>query len=40
MILEATRAIAGLAGEEYIVRAHVLEVLRYRNLDGGYWKQM
>lgn len=39
-VTKVARTIADLAGEERIARAHVLEALRYRNLDGGYWKQM
>ena len=31
-------AIADLAGEENIGKAHILEALRYRNLEGNYWK--
>lgn len=30
--------IADLAGAEEIGRAHLLEALRYRNLEGNYWK--
>ena len=37
-IQKVARTIADLAGEEQISRAHVLEALGYRNLDGAYWK--
>ena len=37
-IQKVARTIADLAGEEKIGRAHVLEALAYRNLDGAYWK--
>ncbi len=37
-IMKVARTIADLAGEENIGRAHVLEALAYRNLDGSYWK--
>ncbi|MDO4741493.1 MAG: hypothetical protein Q4A66_12570, partial [Eubacteriales bacterium] len=37
-IKKVARTIADLAGEEQIGRAHVLEALAYRNLDGAYWK--
>ena len=35
---KVARTIADLAGEENVTRAHVLEALAYRNLDGAYWK--
>jgi len=38
-IQKVARTIADLAGEEKIGRTHVLEALKYRNLDGAYWKQ-
>jgi len=37
-IMKVSRTIADLAGEDNIGRAHVLEALAYRNLDGSYWK--
>ena len=37
-IMKVARTIADLAGEENIGKAHVLEALAYRNLDGSYWK--
>lgn len=37
-IQKVARTIADLDGEETIRRAHVLEALKYRNLDGAYWK--
>ena len=37
-IQKVARTIADLAGEEKITKAHVLEALAYRNLDGAYWK--
>ena len=37
-IQKVARTIADLAGEEKISKAHVLEALGYRNLDGAYWK--
>jgi len=37
-IQKVARTIADLAGEEQISKAHVLEALGYRNLDGAYWK--
>ena len=36
--LKVARTIADLAGEAQIGRAHVLEALGYRNLEGGYFK--
>ena len=35
---KVARTIADLAGSERIGKAHVLEALKYRNLDGAYWK--
>ena len=35
---KVARTIADLAGRERIEKAHVLEALKYRNLDGAYWK--
>ncbi|MBQ7786322.1 MAG: YifB family Mg chelatase-like AAA ATPase [Clostridia bacterium] len=35
---KVARTIADLAGEENVSKAHVLEALAYRNLDGAYWK--
>ena len=37
-IQKVARTIADLAGEERVGRAHLLEALAYRNLDGAYWK--
>ncbi|MBR5224574.1 MAG: YifB family Mg chelatase-like AAA ATPase [Clostridia bacterium] len=37
-IMKVARTISDLAGEENIGKAHVLEALAYRNLDGSYWK--
>ncbi len=37
-VLKVARTIADLAGAEEIGKAHVLEAVRYRNLEGGYWK--
>lgn len=37
-IMKVSRTIADLAGEKEIGKAHVLEALAYRNLDGSYWK--
>ena len=37
-IQKVARTIADLAGEEKIGKAHLLEALKYRNLDGAYWK--
>lgn len=37
-VTKVARTIADLEGEEGIRRAHVLEALRYRNLDGEYGK--
>ena len=37
-VRKVARTIADLAGAEEIGRAHLLEALRYRNLEGNYWK--
>ena len=37
-VRKVARTIADLAGEENIGKAHILEALRYRNLEGIYWK--
>ena len=37
-VRKVARTIADLAGEEQIAKAHLLEALRYRNLEGSYWK--
>ena len=37
-VRKVARTIADLAGEENIGKAHILEALRYRNLEGNYWK--
>lgn len=37
-VRKVARTIADLAGEEQIAKAHLLEALRYRNLEGNYWK--
>ena len=37
-VLKVSRTIADLADEGQIGRAHILEAVRYRNLEGGYWK--
>jgi len=37
-VTKVARTIADLEGEEGIRREHVLEALRYRNLDGEYGK--
>ncbi len=37
-IMKVSRTIADLAGAKDIERMHVLEALKYRNLDAGYWK--
>ena len=37
-IMKVSRTIADLAGEEQVSRAHVLEALGYRCLEGDYWK--
>ena len=37
-VLKVSRTIADLAGEEAIRKAHVLEAVKYRNLEGNYWK--
>ena len=36
--MKVARTIADLAGEAQIGKAHVLEALAYRNLDGEYWR--
>ena len=37
-VLKVARTIADLAGREQIEKKDVLEAVRYRNLEGGYWK--
>ena len=37
-VRKVARTFADLAGAEEIGRAHLLEALRYRNLEGNYWK--
>ncbi len=37
-VLKVARTIADLEGAQDISRAHVLEALAYRNLDGQYWQ--
>lgn len=37
-VRKVARTIADLAGSEKIERAHLLEALKYRNLEGDYWK--
>ena len=37
-VLKVARTIADLAGREKIEKKDVLEAVRYRNLEGGYWK--
>ena len=37
-IKKVARTIADLAGEESISRAHLLEAIAFRNLDGDYWR--
>ena len=37
-VRKVARTIADLAGAEEIGRAHLLEALRYRTLEGNYWK--
>ena len=37
-VRKVARTIADLAGEERIGRMHILEALRYRKLEGDYWK--
>ena len=36
--LKVARTIADLAGREKIEKKDVLEAVRFRNLEGGYWK--
>ena len=37
-IMKVSRTIADLAGKEQIEKAHVLEALGFRNLEGTFWK--
>ena len=37
-IMKVSRTIADLAGKERIEKAHVLEALGFRNLEGTFWK--
>ena len=37
-IMKVSRTIADLAGKEQIEKAHVLEALGFRNLEGTFWR--